>query len=173
MFRLKSIDRHHDIQLLELFPRGRHNPEGARNNLGMHSTTLDLRQKQFKLAVAHERITSHEGDMKRPVLVDEGQHSFYQLVSLEIGELAKLGCACKMGRVERITARAPQRAFFGNFDGKGRRGTDKNVGPRVQDFGLFHDLSKSKSHATGSALADPKDSEQAILGGWQAEIDQI
>jgi hypothetical protein len=63
----------------------------------MHSTTLDLRQKQLKFAVAHERITSHERDMKRPVLVDDGQHSLYQLVSLEVGELTKLGCASKMG----------------------------------------------------------------------------
>jgi hypothetical protein len=111
----------------------------------MHSTTLDLRQKQFKLAVAHERITSHEGDMKRLVIVDDGQHFFYQLVSLEIGELAKLGCASKMGRVERITARAAQGAFFGDFDGKGGRETGKYIGPCVEDFGLLHDLSKSKS----------------------------
>ena len=59
----------------------------------MHSAALDLRQKQFKLSVAHERIASHEGDMKRPVLVDDSEHSLYQFVSLEVGELAKLGRA--------------------------------------------------------------------------------
>jgi len=111
----------------------------------MHSTALNLRQKQFKLTVAHEWIASHERDMKRSVLVDDSEHSLYQLVSLEVGELAKLGRASKMGRVERITARAPQRAFFGNFDGKGGRGTGKDIGPCVEDFGLFHDLSKSTS----------------------------
>jgi hypothetical protein len=69
--------------------------------------------------------------MKRPVLVDDGQHSIYQLVSLEVGELPKLGCASKMGRVERITARAAQRTFFGDFDGKGGSGTGKDAGPCV------------------------------------------
>jgi hypothetical protein len=93
MFRLKAIDRYHDIKLFELFPSGRDDAECARNDLGMHSTVLDLRQKQFKFAVTHERIASHERDMKRSVLVDDGQHSLYQFVSLEVGELAKLGRA--------------------------------------------------------------------------------
>jgi hypothetical protein len=116
MFRLKSVDRHHDIKFLELFPSGRDDPESARNDLGMHSTAFDLRQKQFKLAVAHERVASDQGDMKRPVLVDDSEHSLYQFVSLEVGELAKLARASKMSRVERIATRAAQRALFGDFD---------------------------------------------------------
>jgi hypothetical protein len=145
MFRLKSIDRHNDIKLLEFFPSGRDDPEGARHDLSMHSTALDLRQKQFKLAIAHERIASHEGDMKRPVLVYDSEHSLYQLVSLEVGEFAKLSCASKMRCVKRITPWAAQRAFFGDFDGKGGCGTGKDVGPCMDDFRLFHDLSKNKS----------------------------
>jgi hypothetical protein len=145
MFRLKSVDRHHDIELLEFLPSGRDDPEGARNDLGMHSTALDLRQKQLKLTTAHEGIASDEGDMKRPVLVDDSEHSLYQLVSLEIGEFAKLSRASKMRWVKRVTARAAQRAFFGDFDGKGGRGTGKDTGPCMDDFGFFHSLSKSKS----------------------------
>jgi hypothetical protein len=59
----------------------------------MHSPAFDLRQQQFKLAVAHERIASHEGDMKWPVFVDDSEHSLYQFISLEVGELVKLGRA--------------------------------------------------------------------------------
>src|ERR1700692_3168409 len=74
-----------------------------------------------------------------------------------------------MSRVEGIAARAAQRAFFGDFDGKGGHGTGKDVGPCMDDFGLFHDLSKSKiAYATGLALADANDSEQSsMLGRWR------
>src|SRR5438067_1064019 len=41
MFRLKSIDRHHDIKFLELFPGGRDDPKGARNE---PSSVLDRRR---------------------------------------------------------------------------------------------------------------------------------
>src|SRR5258707_12893746 len=91
MFRLQTIDRHHHIEFIELFPGARNHPEGTRDHLRMHSTALHLWQKQFKLPVAHEWVASYQGSMKRFVLVDDRANSCNQVISPEIGELAAVG----------------------------------------------------------------------------------
>ena len=114
---LEAVDRDDDIELLELFPLGGDDAEGAGDDLGVNSAALDLGQEEFELAITNERIAAYEGDVEGLVLVDEGEDFSYEFVALEVGELAELGFAAEVGCVEGVATGAAQGAFFGDFDG--------------------------------------------------------
>jgi hypothetical protein len=88
VLRLQAIDRYYDIQFLQFHPRGRDHPECARDDLCMYGAGLDLWQKRFELTVPYQRIATYQRDMERFVLIDERKHSGYQVIALEVGELA-------------------------------------------------------------------------------------
>ena len=67
----------------------------------MDAAALDLRYKQFEFTIAYQRIPTHQGDVERPEFVQDGEHSRYEFVSLEIGELAELFRSSQMGRQRR------------------------------------------------------------------------
>jgi hypothetical protein len=54
----------------------------------MYGAGLDLWQKRFELTVPYQRIATYQRDMERFVLIDERKHSGYQVIALEVGELA-------------------------------------------------------------------------------------
>jgi hypothetical protein len=54
--------------------------------------------------------------VERLALIDHRQHAPDKFIALKVGELAQLGRAAEMRRIKGIASRAPQRAFFCDFD---------------------------------------------------------
>ena len=73
-----------------------------------------------------------------------------------------------MRGVKGVATRAPQRALFRYFDGKGWSATGKNAGPRAKNFGLLHDFSgqaESKLSGYHERYSGPMQSIVTRLGG--------
>jgi hypothetical protein len=85
--------------------------------------------------------------MERPMFIDDGDHSRYQLVPFEIGEVAQPRCASEVSGVKRVTAGATQGALFGDFDRKGGRPTGQDSSPCLDYFRFLHCVSEGQSHS--------------------------
>jgi hypothetical protein len=119
----------------------------------MNSAALNFGNNLLEFTVAHERVATDDGYVKRLVLIDEREDFANQLVSLEIGKLAENFATAEMGCVERVTAGAPEGTFFGDLDGHRGGTATQDSGPCLKDFGSFHVL----SHCPGRAVAAMKE----------------
>lgn len=63
--------------------------EGAGHNLDVNAAAVKLGQQRLQFAVADQRVSSDEGEMKRTVLIHQVENAFYQRVTFEIGQLTK------------------------------------------------------------------------------------
>ena len=93
----------------------------------MDSAVQQLRNHGLQLAIANQRIASHDGQMQRPHAVDQFQHAVNERLSLSIAQAAQGGAAAQMRVVVRITSRTLQRTLTGNFDGKRGAVAEKNA----------------------------------------------
>lgn len=80
--------------------------EGARDDLGVDSAAFNLGQKGIDFAIADKRIAPNEGDMKRLVLVDQGEYARDEIIATEVGEIPEPGLSAEMRVVERVASRA-------------------------------------------------------------------
>jgi hypothetical protein len=115
----------------------------------MHTTALDLREQSIKFAVPNHGIAANQGDMERPVLIDQRENARDQLVAPVVGEFPELGFASKMGSVEGIAPGTAQGALFGDLDGKGGGVAGQDASPCTNNFGFLHDLSTSGMQLEG------------------------
>ena len=85
----------------------------------MDSPLLELGEKDVKLAITHQRVPSHDGEMNGALAIDNGQEPADQVVSFEVRQLAQVDSACaQMLGLVGVTTRTAQRALAGDFNGK-------------------------------------------------------
>jgi hypothetical protein len=82
----------------------------------MDSSFFEKGEQHLKFSIAHQRISPHEGDVKRLVMVYDRDNSANQLFAFKVGELTKTPTPLQVGRLKGVAPRAPQRALFGDFN---------------------------------------------------------
>src|SRR5450631_1408400 len=105
----------------------------------MNTALLEPREKHLQLAVAHQGVATHQGEVDRLLAIDDGEDAADQVVAFVIGQLAQVHPAgAQMFRLVRVTTGAPQGALAGDFDGECWLLASENAGPGVQHFRFLH-----------------------------------
>src|SRR5262249_13080710 len=128
----QAVDRHDNRDAREHAPCWRNLPDGTGYELNVNAASGKDRQNGVEFAVSHKRLTTDDRNVQWPVLVDQTQDSVNQCLPLEIAKLTKRGLATQVIVVIRITARASQRTFAGNLNGKRRMMARQNPAPRTE-----------------------------------------
>ena len=115
VFGLEAIDGDDHVEFAPTLPVFGDDAESAGNDLRMDVAAIEFREELLKLAVANEGIAADEGEVERPVLVDDGEYAGDKLIATEVSEIAQAGGSPEVGIVEGVAARAAQGAFAGDF----------------------------------------------------------
>jgi hypothetical protein len=118
VFGLQAVDGDYDVEALELLPVRWDDAEGTGDYLDVNSATVKLGDDEFELAMPDQGVASDEGDMKRPVLIDNLEDVANQLIVLVVGKLTESDASpgAEVSGIVGVAARAAQGAFTGNFD---------------------------------------------------------
>jgi hypothetical protein len=68
----------------------------------MHTAAFDLRQQRPEFTIPDQRVATHQGDVQRLVLIDEGKHSRDEFAAFKVRKLAQLARASEMRRIGSI-----------------------------------------------------------------------
>src|ERR1700736_6481085 len=105
----------------------------------MNTALLELREEHLQLAVAHQGVAAHQGEVDGLLAIDNGEDAADQVVAFVIGQLAQVHPAGpQMFRLVRVTTGTTQGAFAGDFDRERWLLAGENAGPGVQYFRFLH-----------------------------------
>jgi len=92
--------------------------EGTRDDLGVDSAALELRQDGFEFPIADHRVAADEGDVEGLMLIDYTQYVPDQSVILVVRQLAQgdVAAASEVGRIVGIASRTAEGALTREFD---------------------------------------------------------
>jgi hypothetical protein len=93
------------------------------------TTVYEERDEGFELTVTNQRISSDQGEVERLEPIDHVEHPANQRVPLAIGQFLQGHAAAQVGGFVRVAARAMQRAFASDFDGKRGPAAPENRSP--------------------------------------------
>jgi hypothetical protein len=88
-----------------------------------------LRQNSVQLAVSHHRLTAHQRYLQRLQAIHQLDHPANQIIAALVAQLAQRYLAAEMVCPVGIAARAAQRAFTRDFDGKQWGVAEENFAP--------------------------------------------
>jgi hypothetical protein len=86
MLWLKAIDRDNQIQLGECRPVLWKGTERAGDKLHENSHPQELGQQDFQLPKPDQRISAHNGEVKRPVPSHQAQHSRHESLASKVAQ---------------------------------------------------------------------------------------
>lgn len=138
MIGLVPVDRHTNIEVLDLVPFGRDLANRACNELNADAFAAKDRQQRVQFAKPNEGLAADDRDMERPMSIYQFQNAVDQVLRFVIGKRAKRSRAAKMDRFIGITSRTPQRAFACYLDRKGRILTGKYFAPSTNNVYFLH-----------------------------------
>jgi outer membrane receptor protein involved in Fe transport len=138
VFGLQSIDRHGDVQVLQLRPGGTQGSERAGDNLHVDSARQQRWDHQLQFTIADQGVATDDRQVQRLDAIDNFKYSIYKSLASAIVQVAQCWSAAEMGVVIRVTTGAFQWAFFGNFDRKGRWFTLQDLAPCLDDLRRVH-----------------------------------
>jgi hypothetical protein len=78
----------------------------------------ELRQQLVQLTEANQRLAADDGDVDRPVAIDQRVHSVDQRLALEVADLAQSGHATQVIVSVCVAAGAAQWALTCDLDGE-------------------------------------------------------
>jgi hypothetical protein len=116
VFGLKAINGNGKAEIGKVTPRFWNGPHGAGYEHHLYPHIPQFGEEDLKFTIAHQRLTTHNGNMQRAEAADQPQNSRHQGLSLGIAKLAERARAAQMFRVVCITARTRQWTFFSDFN---------------------------------------------------------
>ena len=138
MFGLQAVDRHGNVQVLELRPRGTQGSERAGDNLHVDSALQQRRNHQLQFTKADQWVATDNRQMQRLNAIYNFKYSIYQGLAPSIVQIAQRWSAAQMRVVVRVTAGAFQRAFLGNLDRKRRWFAFQDLAPCLNNLRRVH-----------------------------------
>src|SRR5262245_60995217 len=82
----------------------------------MHPASREFRKDRVQLSIADERFAAHDGDVKRPMLLDECEHAVDEVLALEVAQLAQRDVASQVLITVGIAPGTSQRTLARNLN---------------------------------------------------------
>src|SRR5580658_1106770 len=99
-------------------PLLRNRNHGAGDNHGVAAPRAQNGQHAAQLAMADQRLTTHQGNLNRVVALDQAQDSVDQIVTAKIAHVGKTRSVTEMRVTIRVATRATERTFPRDLDGE-------------------------------------------------------
>jgi hypothetical protein len=126
---LEAVDRDDPVQGFESGPRRRQRAHGACDELNFDAHALEPGQDLIELAIANERLASHDRDVHRPQPAHEIKHSFDELRAPVIAQLPERDSSAEVVRLVCVAARTTKRTLLRDLERKQRRAALENAAP--------------------------------------------
>src|SRR5262249_43633219 len=126
---LQTVDRHNDRKPIDSAPLRGNFADRTGHELNVNSARGEEREKRVQLAISNERFAADNGQVERPVMIDERADALDQFLSLEIRDLAQRNVSAEVVVTIGVTPRTPQGTLAGNFDRKRRMMPGENSAP--------------------------------------------
>jgi hypothetical protein len=82
----------------------------------MHTAAFDLWQQHPEFTIPNQGIASNQGDVQRLERIDKFKHSRDEFIAFKVRQVAQLGIATQMRRIECVASGTAQGAFFCDLD---------------------------------------------------------
>ena len=131
VLRRKSVHRHDHLKPAQTAPLRRNRPHRARDELRVDVPCGELRQNRAQLAIAHERLAAHDGDVQRPPVVDQSHEPLHELFAAIVRQATERDAAPQVLVPEGVTAGTAQRALARDLDRQVGPAPGENPAPRL------------------------------------------
>ena len=136
MFRLQTVDRDYNMEVLPVseFPRDRH--DGTGHHLYFNAQRVKVRKELSDFPPPKPWLSAHQRDMGRMQPIGQIEDMIHQFLPPVFRDLPQLGSG-HMVRMKRVTAGAVQRAAC-EFHGQKRSITPENPTPCGNNIAPLH-----------------------------------
>jgi len=134
----ESVHRNRKREAVVGPPDVRHGPEGAGDELNVNAHRQQLGQHQFHFAIAHQGIAAHQRQVQRTQFTDQLHHTAYQLIALEITELAQIDAVAQMLIFKCVATWTTQWTLLGDLDGERGFAPPENQPPSSHNVAGLH-----------------------------------